>query len=246
MSKGVQPAVELLLAHKADLNVGRPQDGWTPLHEAAERGSKAIAELLLKAGADVNAKEKNGMTPLHLAVSRDQRELVELLLANKADPNERDKAGHTPLDLAKSMAQQRNPPAARDAAQAIPRPSSLQRPAAAREQEPKPETMADLLRRHGALDDLPHLDQIGVRRSAIGFSEAPFTKGAQDWSQFTLLELIAVQYELLAAAPDHGGGVSAIGASQLFGDSRLPFPDLAHLHISRPDRRSEELAGPGR
>ena len=66
--------------------------------------------------------------------------------------------------------------------------------------------MADLLRRHGALDDLPHLDQIGARRSAIGFSEAPFTKGAQDWNQFTLLELIAVQYKLLAASPKRGRG----------------------------------------
>lgn len=93
--------------------------------------------------------------------------------------------------------------------------------------------MADLLHRHGALDDLPHLDQIGVRRSTIGFSETPFTKGAQDWSEFTLLELIAVQCQLLAAGPDQGGG-SRSGASSLFGGLRLSFPDLAHLHISRP------------
>jgi ankyrin repeat protein len=262
--QGLQPAVELLLAHKTDPNVGRPRYGWTPLHEAAQRGSKGIAEVLLKAGADVNAKANDDLTPLHTAVSRKQREVAELLLANradpnaknnqgqtplhfavligqrevaelllsnKADPNERDKSGRTPLDLAKSTAQQPQPM----------RPGMLPGPpgqliapsTAAREQEPKPETMADLMRRHGALDDLPHLDQIGVRRSTIGFSETPFTKGVQDWSQFTLLDLIAVQYKLLAAGPDQGGGAS-YAASALFGDSRLSFPDLAHLHISRP------------
>jgi serine/threonine-protein phosphatase 6 regulatory ankyrin repeat subunit B len=275
--QGAQPAVELLLAYKADPNVGRPQNQWTPLQEAAERGSKDIAEVLLKAGADVNAKSKNGWTPLLIAVSREQREvaelllanhadpnaksdigqtplhiavnsgqreLAELLLANKADPNERDKSGRTPLDLAKSIAQQPQPmpggtslppgmPMPMHAASGgirIPPPSvSTTAPV----QESKPETMADLLRRHGALDDLPHLDQIGVRRSSIGASEALFTRSAQDWSQFTLLDLIAVQYKLLAAGPDQGGGGS-YGASRLWGDSRLSFPDLAHLHISRP------------
>jgi hypothetical protein len=277
--EGAQPAVELLLAHKADPNVGRPQDGWTPLQEAAQRDSKGIAQVLLKAGADVNAKgtydftpldmavsrkqgevaelllanhadpntkNNEGQTPLHFAVQSGQREMAELLLANKADPNERDKSGHTPLDYAKSMAQQpapmpgQLPPPVRPAvpmrlpgaAPGYPgQPPSV--PSIAPVKEAKPETVADLLRRHGALDDLPHLDQIGVRRSTIGFSETLFTKGAQDWSQFTLLDLIAVQYKLLAAGRDQVGDSSA-GASLFFRDSRVPFPDLEHLHISRP------------
>ena len=277
--EGAQPAVELLLAHKADPNVGRPQDGWTPLQEAAQREIKGIAQVLLKAGADVNAKGTYGFTPLHMAVSRKQREvtelllanhadpnakdneghtplhlavqsgereMAELLLANKADPNERDKSGRTPLDLAKSMAQQPQPmpgmlpPPARPALpMRLPggtpgypgqQPSV---PTTAPVQEAKPETVADLLRRHGALDDLPHLDQIGVRRGSIVFSQALFTKGSQDWSQFTLLELLAVEYRLLAAGPGQGRG-SFSGASQLFRGSRLPFPDMAHVHISRP------------
>ncbi len=198
VSQGLQPAVELLLAHKADPNVGRTQNGWTPLDEATQHGNKAIAELLIKDGADVNAKAKDsGYTPLHIAVWQNQQGLAELLLANKADPNVRNNAGQTPLDMAKNAGQPN-----------IPRPGGFmpgQPPSAsttAREQEPKPETMAGLLRRQGALDDLPHLDQIGVRRSTIGFSSTPFTRNAQDWSQFTLLELIAVQYELLAGGSD--------------------------------------------
>jgi cytohesin len=274
-----QPAVELLLAQKADPNVGRPQYRWTPLHETAQRGSKGIAEALLKAGADVNAKSRNGWTPLHTAVSEKQREVAELLLANhadpnaksdigqtplhiavnngqrelaellladKADPNERDNRGRTPLDDAKSMEQQPRPmpgmpppfvgqgrPMVPGAAPGYPgQPPSV--PTTVPVQEAKAETMADLLRRHGALDDLPHLDQIGVRRSATGESNIPFIKGAHDWSQFTLLELIAVRYGLLAARPDQVGDGSYSAASLFFRDSLLPFPDLAHLHISRP------------
>ena len=276
--EGAQPAVELLVAHKADPNIGRLEYEWTPLHEAAQRGSKGIAEVLLKAGADVNAKETHGctplniaasgkqrevaelllanhadpnaksdigQTPLHIAVNNGPRELAELLLANKADPNERDNQGRTPLDYAKSIAQQPQPMARPFFPHAPPgttmppgaapgypgQPPSV--PSTAPVQEAKPETVADLLCRHGALDDLPHLDQIGVRRGSIVFSQALFTKGSQDWSQFTLLELLAVEYRLLAAGPDQGRG-SFSGASQLFRGSRLPFPDMAHVHISRP------------
>ncbi len=271
MMQGGQPAVELLLGHKAHVNVGRAGYGWTPLHEAANRGNKAIAELLLKAGADVNArdrggstplyravankhletaeflltnhadpnaKDNSGQTPLHDAVLNRTQDLAELLLANKADPNERDNKGCTPLDLAKSQSQPVGPggalnPAIRPGLPGRVPPGGVPIAPAAQEQERKSETMADLLRRHGALDDLPYLDRIGVRRSATAFSEVPFAKGAQDWNQFTLLELIAVQYKLLASSPKDGGGAS-YAASALFGDSRLPFPDLAHLHISRP------------
>jgi hypothetical protein len=204
----------------------KANDDLTPLHTAVYRKQREVVELLLANRADPNAKNNQGQTPLHFAVLIGQREVAELLLSNKADPNERDKSGRTPLDLAKNTAQQPQP-------MRLPAPpgQSIAPPTAAREQEPKPETMADLMRRHGALDDLPHLDQIGVRRST--YSNTPFTKGSQDWSQLTLLELIAVQYNLLATGPDQGGGSSS-GASRLFRDSRLPFPDLAHLHISRP------------
>jgi hypothetical protein len=53
----------LLLAHKADVNI-RASDGGTPLHWAAERGNRAMVELLLTSGADVSAKNNKGQTPL--------------------------------------------------------------------------------------------------------------------------------------------------------------------------------------
>jgi hypothetical protein len=93
--------------------------------------------------------------------------------------------------------------------------------------------MADLLRQHGAADDLPRLDWIEVRRNAIRVN-TPFTKGTHDWSQFTLLELIAVECDFLTRSPDDGGGDS-YAASAFFSKFRaLPFSDFARLHVRRP------------
>ena len=72
----------------------------TPLHLAANKGNKEIAELLLAKGADVNAKDKFGWTPLHEAAVGGHVALVELLLANKADVNAKDEKGWTPLKYA--------------------------------------------------------------------------------------------------------------------------------------------------
>ena len=42
-----------------------PVDRWTPLHEAANHGEAEITELLLQAGANVNARGLDNDTPLH-------------------------------------------------------------------------------------------------------------------------------------------------------------------------------------
>ena len=232
--RGAKGIAEVLLKAGADVNA-KEKAGLTPLFLAVLQNHGEVAELLLANKADPNAKRNDNWTPLHVAAWNGNRELAELLLANKADPNQRDKQGSTPLDVAKRAAQSPRPgmpPPMALNLNPLP-PGAIPPPGVSREQAPKPETMADILRQHGALDDLPHLDQIGVRRSTIGFSETVFTKGAQDWNHFTLLELIAVHYKLLASSPDMGGGGS-YGASALFGNARLSFPDLAHLHISRP------------
>ena len=43
--------------------------GWTPLHEACNRGHFKIVKVLLEAGADVHAKGLEDDTPLHDAAS---------------------------------------------------------------------------------------------------------------------------------------------------------------------------------
>jgi hypothetical protein len=121
-------------------------------------------------------------------------------------------------------------------------------PTTAAQQESKPETMADILRQHGAVDDLPQLDRIVARRPSTGYlGSASLTKGTNNWSQFTLLELIAMQYGFLSSSPGGGRGngyslttflTAAFSQSSTFG-----FPDLARLRIRRPapDRKSWQV-----
>jgi hypothetical protein len=95
--------------------------------------------------------------------------------------------------------------------------------------------MADLLRRHGAADDLPRLDCIEVRRPSANYSSTVFTKSTNNWSQFTLLDLIGVQCGFLAPSPQGERDTDSYNLRAFFNQYRpLPFPDLARLRIRRP------------
>jgi cytohesin len=76
--------VEILITNGADVNA-KNAAGETPLHYAAEHGSKDMAELLIDSGADVNAKDSDGQTPVDIAVSRNRKNVVELLIAKGAN-----------------------------------------------------------------------------------------------------------------------------------------------------------------
>jgi ankyrin repeat protein len=58
--------IKLLIARGADINAANG-GGNTPLHGAAMRGSPAIVEFLLKAGADPARKNARGMTAMDIA-----------------------------------------------------------------------------------------------------------------------------------------------------------------------------------
>lgn len=93
-------AVKLLLANKADMNLKVQKYGWTPLRLAVIHGHIATAEVLLNAGADPNAYDKENIPLLNQAIIRGNKEMVELLLAKKANVNTKDSDGETALDEA--------------------------------------------------------------------------------------------------------------------------------------------------
>jgi ankyrin repeat protein len=95
-------AIELLIKHGADVNQVTGVGGMTPLHMSARRGTTRIAEALLDAGADIEAKDKGGETPLRRAVNCGQERMVRLLLIRGANPRSTDKNGRTPIDAARS------------------------------------------------------------------------------------------------------------------------------------------------
>jgi ankyrin repeat protein len=77
-------------------------DGFTALHFAAFFGRRLPANLLVLAGADVNAEARNPsrVRPLHSAVAGPDPMMAEILLAMGADVNAQQEGGFTALHAA--------------------------------------------------------------------------------------------------------------------------------------------------
>jgi ankyrin repeat protein len=73
----------------------------TPLHAAlAGKTDRALVELFIARGADVNANAAHEVTPLHLAASRGDAHLTQFLHHHGANPNAKMQDGATPAALA--------------------------------------------------------------------------------------------------------------------------------------------------
>lgn len=71
----------------------------TPLHVAAFQGSRRSLVSLLRAGADVSARNVNRETPLHHASMMMDLAIVEVLLRHGGDEAARDSDNQTPSDV---------------------------------------------------------------------------------------------------------------------------------------------------
>jgi ankyrin repeat protein len=106
-ASGVVDAVSFLLAPpvEADPRAAR-KNNFTPLHAAAMQGHAAVCELLLRAGADVNAQtDPQGYAPLHSAAFAGHVETIRALLAHGADRRLVNYRGERPADTAQRTGQ---------------------------------------------------------------------------------------------------------------------------------------------
>jgi len=79
--------VKMLLKHGIEVDTRDPVDNTTLLHVAASHPRLQCVEILLEAGADVNARSKDGWTPLHNAAINGNIFITELLISRGADIN---------------------------------------------------------------------------------------------------------------------------------------------------------------
>ncbi len=101
---------KMLLAAGADPNSAKNHRRSRPLHYASDgsldnpfwdaKRQVGMIRLLLEAGADIHAQDKNGATPLHRAVRTRCASAVEFLLDAGADATIQNKPGSTPFHLA--------------------------------------------------------------------------------------------------------------------------------------------------
>jgi ankyrin repeat protein len=83
---GNKAAVRSLLLKKADVN-GTQVDGTTALHWAVRGDDLETADLLIKAGANVTAANREGVMPMELATLNGSAAMIERLIKAGADPN---------------------------------------------------------------------------------------------------------------------------------------------------------------
>ncbi|KAJ6781041.1 hypothetical protein PWT90_04781 [Aphanocladium album] len=78
--------------------------GWTPLMIAASvPESDDVIKVLIKAGADINAKNNSGQTALHFVASKKNLDTAKLLLEHKASTRVKDRRGQYPVHRAAAV-----------------------------------------------------------------------------------------------------------------------------------------------
>jgi len=99
------PKTPKTLRANANIASRQPMDegsaeGDTPLHHAARTGSHAIVDMLLKHGADINARNSGGQTATHSAAASGVDLVLAALIEHGADANVLDDGGMSPAHIA--------------------------------------------------------------------------------------------------------------------------------------------------
>ena len=74
-------------------------EGLTALHQCCIDGQEEIAELLIKHGASVSAKDRDGWTPMHAAATCGHIDIVKMLIKKGADLLAVNCDGDMPFDI---------------------------------------------------------------------------------------------------------------------------------------------------
>ena len=99
-SNGNAGMVRMLLEDGAEPDLPDSSEGFSALHVAARAGDAHVADLLIRYGADLEARTRLQQTPLHLAAVNGHTEVTALLLKYHVRLDSRDADGMTALQLA--------------------------------------------------------------------------------------------------------------------------------------------------
>jgi len=99
---GAYESAKILIEKGARVGETQVSNSSTALHDVAAEslGTAKMADLLIKAGADVNAETSGGYTPLIIAAGRGKTDVVQVLLDAGANVDMRGESGKTALHLA--------------------------------------------------------------------------------------------------------------------------------------------------
>jgi ankyrin repeat protein len=89
----------LIIDYGGNMEATDTKNSWAPMHYAAENGNLVVLGVLLRAGANPNARDAHGWTPLHRGAYH--ADVVRLLLENGADIDAVTKHGQTIWTLAR-------------------------------------------------------------------------------------------------------------------------------------------------